>query len=137
MKKDANAELRATVRSIMQEAMGMPPEAGRVDSSIMGAQIKERLGDEFFEIAMGVVRDVEEKVMVHASVVINQHNMMDSQFGRLSPRTLRDAVEEFDEMSDDKAGLERELAGELEDAMTKFATQLADYVVHIIGPSAR
>lgn len=48
MKKDANASLRAAIRHIMENVLSEDaPEAGRVDSSIMGEQIKAAVGDAF------------------------------------------------------------------------------------------
>lgn len=137
MKKDANAQLRAAVRSIVEEAMGVPPDQDRVNTSIMGEQIKERLGDEFFEMAMEMVHDAEEKVMLHASTIVDQHNMTDTKFGRMTPRSLRNTVDQFDEGTDDKQQLMRDCASDIEEALTKFATQLGDYIAHIISPSAR
>lgn len=137
MKKDANAHLRAAVCSIVEEAMGVPPDQDRVNDSIMGDQIKARLGDEFFEMAMGMVHEAEEKVMVHASVIVDQHNMTDSPYGRMSPRSLRTIVDQFDEDTDDKSELMRTCANDIEAALSTFAEQLALYIAHIISPSAR
>lgn len=137
MKKNANAQLHATVRSILEEAMGVSPDQDRVNTSIMGEQIKARLGDEFFEMAMEMVHQAEEKVIVEASIIIDQHNMTDTKFSRMTPRLLRQTVEDFDENVDDKMTLMQECASDLEEALNKFATQLAEYITHIVSPSAR
>lgn len=134
MKKDANTQLREAVRMIVAEAM---PDADRVNTSIMSDQIKARLQDEFFEMAMEMVHQAEEKIIIEASQIIDQHNMTDTQFGRMTPRTLRTTVEDFDDNIDDKTTLMQECASDLEEALTKFATQLGDYIAHIVSPSAR
>jgi hypothetical protein len=112
-------------------------DVDRVNTSIMSDQIKARLSDEFFEMAREMVHQTEEKVIIEASQIIDQNNLTDTQFGRMTPRLLRQTVENFDENVDDKMTLMQECASDLEETLTKFATQLGDYIVSIISSSTR
>ncbi len=136
MKKDTNARLREAVRQIVTE---MAPEAGRVDSSIMSQQLRAAIGDAMMEAAMSVVLDAEEIILAEVANTVNQHNMTDTAFGRLDARSLRSRIEEFEESAgdDDYHTLQQEAANDIEVALTKFADQVGEYAVHIIGPSAR
>lgn len=104
----------------------------------MQEQIKARLGDQFYEMAMDMVHNAEEQIVVHASAIVNEHNMTDTKFGRMTPRSLRQQIEDFEQSSGDDAELlMRECVSDIENAMDTFVTQFSEYIVHIIGPSAR
>lgn len=140
MKKDPNASLRRAIQEIAVNALAEDaPEAGRVDSAIMDQQLKVALGSAVLETARMGLDDLEEMVFELAADIVNQHNMTDTEFDRVDGRTLRHQVEDFEDSAGDGdlRQLHQETLNAIESAMNDYAAQLSQYIVHVIGPSAR
>lgn len=85
---------------------------------------------------MGAVLDAEEVVFDAVAKIVNQHNMMDR--GRpTNPRHIRWLIDDYQNLNDNLHDLRVEAQTAIETALTNFAEQVGQYVVHVIGPSKR
>ena len=119
-------------RSLLNEEYELDeagPDADRIDTSIIKDQLTNVAQDLGKELADALVFRFRQKICTHIANVMNQHAMGGDI--RINPRTLADELEDFD--TDSVMGASLECAGDITDALEKYAKDLGDLAVHMAG----
>ncbi len=137
MNKNTNSGLRNIIQEIMKSVLDESgPDAMRVDWSIMRQQLDEAISDESSIVAEDVTIQMRDKILSSVAKIINQHNMVDTEFGRINPHSFEQLLRDFDD-DDSVSRLTAECFADIDEAIKKFADSLGQFAVHVVSANER
>jgi len=106
------------------------PDAGRVDTDIMGQAMGEAVTDLGMDMADNLVYRFRNKVLPRIADAMNQHGMADV---RINPRTIASELEDYDP---DKFGeVTDNCVSDIAEVLKKYSDTLGQMAISAIGDS--
>ena len=107
----------------------------RVDWAVMKQQIDDKVRDFTMDMAQEILYQARKRMLKDIVMIINQHNMTDTTYGRLDAETLDALMDQLDE--DGIQDLTMEAASNIEVALTEYAQDLGQFAVHVVSSRER
>jgi len=136
MKSKTNTGIRETIQGIVESVLSEEsPDAMRVDWAVMKQQIDDKVRDFTMDMAQEILYQARKRMLKDIVMIINQHNMTDTTYGRLDAETLDALMDQLDE--DGIQDLTMEAASNIEVALTEYAQDLGQFAVHVVSSRER